>query len=727
MDLSLDQERQPLAARMRPRTLDEFVGQEHIVGPGRLLRRAIEADQLQSIILSGPPGTGKTTLARVVAERTRSQFISINAVLSGVKDIRDAIEKAKDFADRTNRRTLLFVDEVHRWNKSQQDALLPWVENGLLVLIGATTENPYFEVNRALLSRSRVFLLSSLTGEDLQRVIDLALTDRERGYGAYRVTITGEARDHLVTTASGDARTLLNALELAVETSVDRYPPPPGTEILITLEVAEDSIQRRAVLYDKDGDYHFDTISAFIKSVRGSDPDAALYWLARMVTAGEDPRYILRRLLILASEDVGLADPHALVVVNACAASFDRVGMPEGQFHLAQATLYCAAAPKSNSTLGYFDALKAVQAAQGDEVPDHLRDASRDGEELGHGRDYLYPHAYRDHWVAQQYLPETLQGNLFYQPGELGWEKERRRELEERRDLQLAVEREETLTISTAPPSHTASARWLRRIDQGILEEALALRNQVLHVLGPSGTDRVLLCGAPFQLLAWEVLRRTQGGLAAIWSADEADLEALRHRSGRSPLAEIEQPQLAGPVQPGWRPGERESIHPGPFEKILYRPPPEGGESWSDPETVLNWLLPLLVKGGTLLVLQVLPLECTRPSSVIPLPDDLAAILRAAEEKVFPDREKEWIPALQRLHLEPMTHISRLHTSTTRTLSREALLGWFDPRQPVGAALIELSGPDTAARIGKIAGSESNRDIPWKRTFLTVRIAPDRS
>ncbi|RME53461.1 MAG: AAA family ATPase, partial [Deltaproteobacteria bacterium] len=370
----------PLADRMRPRTLDEFVGQEEIVGPGRLLRRAIEADRLSSLILHGPPGTGKTTLARIIANTTHAHFVTLNAVLSGVKEVRAAIEGA-----RTRRegllptRTILFVDEVHRWNKAQQDALLPWVENGTIVLIGATTENPYFEVIRALVSRSRIFRLRPLSPHDLRRIAHLALSDRERGYGDRKVSLAPEALDHLVDVANGDARSLLNALELAVETT----PPDARGVIRIDLTTAEESIQRRAVLYDKEGDLHYDTISAFIKSLRGSDPDAALYWLARMVHAGEDPRFIFRRMLILAAEDVGLADPQAIEVVVACARAFDYVGMPEGRFHLAEAALYLATAPKSNSTLGFFDALTAVEREGHGEVPDPLKDPNRDAEGFG--------------------------------------------------------------------------------------------------------------------------------------------------------------------------------------------------------------------------------------------------------------------------------------------------------------------------------------------------------
>lgn len=429
---------EPLASRMRPRTLDEFVGQEHIVGPGRLLRRAIQKDQLSSIILSGPPGTGKTTLARIIANTTKSSFIALNAVLSGVADLRVAIEDAKKHYELYSRKTILFVDEVHRWNKSQQDALLPWVENGMIVLIGATTENPFFEVNRALVSRSRIFLLRELDERDLLAIARSALDNKERGYGNYQIDFAPNALEHLIATADGDARSLLNALELAVETSVANWPPAPGTRIEVSMETAEESIQKRAVLYDKDGDYHYDAISAFIKSIRGSDPDATLYWLARMIYAGEDPSFIFRRMLISAGEDIGLADPQAIEVVSACAQAFDRVGMPEGQYHLSEAALYLSTCPKSNSAIGYFDALKAVEEEYA-EVPDHLKDANRDAAGFGHGENYKYPHAFKDHWVAQQYLPETLRRSAFYFPGTVGLEGARRPEVLARRESQLAL------------------------------------------------------------------------------------------------------------------------------------------------------------------------------------------------------------------------------------------------------------------------------------------------
>ena len=437
--------KEPLAARMRPQTLDEYIGQDHIVGRGRLLRRAIAADQLTSVIFYGPPGSGKTTLARVIANHTKSNFITLNAVLTGVADIRTSIKQAEDYFNLYSRRTILFVDEVHRWNKAQQDALLPWVENGTIILIGATTENPFFEVNKALVSRSRVFQLKPLTKEDLKKAADMALKNVERGYGHWNVQFEDGALEHLIDTANGDARSLLNALELAVETTPEKWnptgnPPEPafGSTIFISKEAAEESIQKKVVLYDRDGDYHYDIISAFIKSLRGRDPDAAMYWLARMVRAGEDPHFIFRRMLISACEDTGLADPMAISVVTSCEDAFDRVGLPEGRYHLAHAALYLATCPKSNSSMAFFDALSAVEKEDA-EVPNHLKDSSRDAEGFGHGSGYLYPHAYRDHWVAQQYLPTELMGRVFYTPSNQGYENTIRNDVLSRRELQIAA------------------------------------------------------------------------------------------------------------------------------------------------------------------------------------------------------------------------------------------------------------------------------------------------
>jgi len=541
----------PLAARMRPRTLDEYIGQTHIIGPGRLLRRSIQADQLGSLIFYGPPGTGKTTLAQVIANTTQAHFIALNAVLSGVKEIREAIAEAQDRARLYSQRTTLFVDEVHRFNKAQQDALLPWVENGTVIFIGATTENPYFEVNKALVSRSRIFQLTPLTQDDLRQVIRQALADAERGYGKLNVKIDDDAVDHLVEVANGDARAVLNALELAVETTPTTNDERPTTNdatkaqhaFHITLPIAEESIQRRAVLYDKEGDYHFDTISAFIKSLRGSDPDAAMYWMAKMVYAGEAPRFIFRRMLIFAGEDVGMADPNAIQVVTACASAFEQVGLPEGRFHLATAALYLATAKKSNTTFAFFDALAQVEKAADSGVPNHLRDGSRDKEGFGHGEGYLYPHAYRDHWVAQQYLPSSLQGKVFYEPSDQGYEAQIRIEVARRREAQLAAmlamedESIETLTFS---PADIGKERWLQRTISNTGERLGDLRDRVLDATKLARHSLVLDLKAGSGLLTWEALRRVpEGGVYAL-ARSARDAEAMRQQAAR--LNEIERP-----------------------------------------------------------------------------------------------------------------------------------------------------------------------------------------
>ena len=560
--------REPLAARMRPRTLDEYIGQDHIVGKGRLLRRAIAADQLSSVIFYGPPGSGKTTLARVIANHTKSNFITLNAVLTGVADIRTAIKQAEDFYSLYSRRTILFVDEVHRWNKAQQDALLPWVENGTIILIGATTENPFFEVNKALVSRSRVFQLKPLANDDLLKAAEQALGDKERGYGHWKVEFEKGALEHLIETANGDARSLLNALELAVETTPSKWdaaasPPVPawGSTIYISRETAEESIQKKVVLYDRDGDYHYDIISAFIKSLRGRDPDAAMYWLARMVAAGEDASFIFRRMLISACEDTGLADPNAVSIVASCADAFDRVGMPEGRYFLAHAALYLSTAPKSNSSMAFFDALASVEKEDA-EVPNHLRDGNRDAEGFGHGEGYLYPHAYRDHWVAQQYLPDALVGRVFYTPGTQGYEKTIRDDVLSRREIQIAslLEREtsaagddksaedgkrdagavsaelktkaaenasahfindkkgEHLTFSPADEAKEtaldrADKSWRNRLDSNRAEILLAVRDTMTELAGLLRHHRSLVWNADDGLLLWEVARKTPEGM----------------------------------------------------------------------------------------------------------------------------------------------------------------------------------------------------------------------
>ncbi|MFP4015886.1 MAG: replication-associated recombination protein A [Halanaerobiales bacterium] len=413
-------EDKPLAYRMRPITIDEVIGQEHIIGEGKLLYRAIKADRIQSLIFYGPPGTGKTSLAQVIARQTESDFIKLNAVTSGVKDIRQVIETAKNNLNLHNNKTILFIDEIHRFNKSQQDALLPAVEEGIVIMIGATTENPYFEVNSPLLSRSRIFRLNPLTEEDIVKILKRALDDIERGLGEYDVDIDTRELSVIAQLSEGDARTALNALELAVLTT----PPDGEGRIEITEKVIAESLQKKVLNYDKGGDNHYDTISAFIKSMRGSDPDAALFWLAKMLEAGEDPKFIVRRIIIHAAEDVGLADPMALQVATAAARAVEFVGMPEAQIPLAEAVLYIATAPKSNSVVrGIGAAMDFVRNNNTGSVPMHLRDAHYKGaKDLGHGEGYKYPHSYPGNYVEQQYLPDGLENLKFYYPGKEGRE-----------------------------------------------------------------------------------------------------------------------------------------------------------------------------------------------------------------------------------------------------------------------------------------------------------------
>ena len=592
-------QKEPLAARLRPRNLDEYIGQDHIVGKGRLLRRAIAADQLTSVIFYGPPGCGKTTLARVIANHTKSNFITLNAVLTGVAEIRSAIKQADDYFKLYGKRTILFVDEVHRWNKAQQDALLPWVENGTIILIGATTENPFFEVNKALVSRSRVFQLKPLTKEDLFKAANFALNEVERGYGHWNVEFEKGALEHLVDTANGDARSLLNALELAVETTPEKWDPynanpvPAwGSTIFISKETAEESIQKKVVLYDRDGDYHYDIISAFIKSLRGRDPDAAMYWLARMVRAGEDPHFIFRRMLISACEDTGLADPNAVCIVENCAQAFDRVGLPEGRYFLAHAALYLSTCPKSNSSMAFFDALSSVEKEDA-EVPNHLRDSSRDAEGFGHGNGYLYPHAYRDHWVAQQYLPSELVGRVFYTPTSQGYEAKIKEDVLSRREIQISAilegiepEKPESdvscgmhplphfstdfdnpigewwinknfdKNSTTKPENLTftpknerretaldrADKSWKSRLDSNRAEILTTIRNAMIQLADLSRHTRSLVWNADDGLLIWEVSRKTPEGVTAGLCSNLRGLEILE-QYGRT-LDDLDRPVL---------------------------------------------------------------------------------------------------------------------------------------------------------------------------------------
>ncbi len=422
-----DENESPLAARMRPETLDEVVGQSHIIGPDKLLYRAIKADKISSIIFYGPPGTGKTTLAKVIAATTSADFRQINATSAGKKDMEEVVDIAKNNKVLNDTRTILFIDEIHRFNKAQQDYLLPYVEDGTIILIGATTENPYFEVNGALISRSMIFELYPLTDDEIKTLIKRALKDDKKGLGSYKADITDDALDFLADQAGGDARHAINALELGVlttERSADGM-------IHLTAEVVSECIQKRRIRFDKDGDNHYDTISAFIKSMRGSDPDAAVYYLAKMLYSGEDIKFIARRIMICAAEDVGLADPNALNVATSAALAVERVGMPESQIILAEAVNYVASAPKSNSSNNSIEKAMAVVQETGNlPVPDHLRDAHYKGAaKLGRGKGYLYAHDFPNHYVDQQYLPYELSGTVFYEPSGQGYESKIREHL----------------------------------------------------------------------------------------------------------------------------------------------------------------------------------------------------------------------------------------------------------------------------------------------------------
>lgn len=425
-------EEAPLAARMRPEMLDEIVGQEDIIGKDKMLYRAIKADKLSSVIFYGPPGTGKTTIAKVIAHTTSSEFCQLNATVSGKKDMEEVISKAKDTLGMYGKRTILFIDEIHRFNKGQQDYLLPFVEDGTIVLIGATTENPYFEVNGALLSRSIIFELHTLTFENVRTIIQRALTDEKKGLGKLNIQADDDAMDFLADTANGDARRALNALELAALTTT----PDSNGVIHIDMEVASECIQKRVIGYDKNGDGHYDTISAFIKSMRGSDPDAAVYYLAKMLTAGEDVKFIARRIMICASEDVGNADPMAMVVAASAASEVERVGMPESQLILSQAAIYVACAPKSNSaTNAIYKAMDVVKNTMTDAEPAYLQDAHYGGSaKLGRGIGYKYPHDFPGHYVKQQYLPDSVEGTVFYEPSDQGREVEIKKRLDSLRD-----------------------------------------------------------------------------------------------------------------------------------------------------------------------------------------------------------------------------------------------------------------------------------------------------
>lgn len=665
---------EPLASRMRPRTLDEYVGQEHILGKGRLLRRAIQKDQLSSVIFYGPPGTGKTTLARVIANTTKSCFATLNAVLAGVKELEAEINQAKERKDLYGIRTILFVDEVHRWNKRQQDALLPWVENGTVILIGATTENPYFEVNAALVSRSRIFQLKKLTDKDLFDIAEATIKDESRGYGKYDVCFEEGALEHLVKVSNGDARSLLNAMELAIETTGD-FPPKEGARIYITKETAEESIQKKAVLYDKEGDYHFDVISAFIKSLRGSDADAALYWLAKMVNAGEDPRFIFRRMMILASEDVGMADPFALSFVTSCAEAFDRIGLPEGRFHLAHAAIYLATTKKSNTTLGFFDALSDVENERDDDVPNHLKDPSRDKEGFNHGEGYLYPHSYRDHWVAQQYLPSSLMGKIYYKPTGIGYEGEIRDSVVFRRQAQLesisADEGEEVLTWS---PGDKKRNLFLERAMAGRSAELKSCTEALFSSVKIKRHDNALILNASSGLMLYPVMKMNPEGLTVCHVRKNDERDIISHFC--SELEELTRPEIL--VSP-----KTENVFSMLEEglkfalvasrNILLR--------LKDGENILKEIKKRLEADGIFLLMQALPSRSSRLSDFTDDPQ-LKEEMMKAEEKIYSSSE---LTCWDEKDLEnlvsayfPSSEYMKKESTEKRKLTEAMLSSWWD-------------------------------------------------
>ncbi len=728
-----DNKESPLAFRMRPRNIDEFIGQDHIAGQGRLLRRIIQADRMSSIIFYGPPGTGKTTLARVIANTTKSSFITMNAVLDGVKNLRDAINKAQEDHNLYAKRTILFVDEVHRWNKSQQDALLPWVENGTVILIGATTENPYFEVNKALVSRSRIFQLKPLTEENLHDIAMQAVNDKTRGYGRWDVEFSDGALEHLITTANGDARSLLNALELAVETSAEDFPPPPESTIRVDMDAAEESIQKKALLYDKEGDYHYDTISAFIKSIRGSDPDAALYWLATMVRAGEEPRYIFRRMLISASEDIGLADPAALGIVESAAAAFDRVGLPEGRFHLTQAALYLATAPKSNTSLSFFDALKAVEQEFAKEVPIHLKDSSRDKEGFGHGEGYLYPHAYKDHWVAQQYLPTGLKGRVFYEPSEQGYENSIRERLLRNREIQLAaITEDRTEEVLTFSPPDRGSEQWYYRLNKETGSTLSAVREKFFSIVDRPGAeaginrhDCILVLEQSVPVLLWEAVRKTPEGSVYYRPAGKKEAEICRHYA--EGLPEESRP-IELPALPESEMGVKlpEGLS---FEYIFIR---DILSSSINRVERLKQLKSLLQPGGRIVINQFIPARAQRLSDLaeasgLRKEEELFSAMKEAEKQLYNNPSNHLVNwdvenLLKDLKSAGFKEIlsSDYKLYEKRPIEGGQLLKWFETSAAgYGGILSETLSQEKFTKLKNLLAEElSGRIVNWKLEFF---------
>jgi putative ATPase len=739
-DVHDNNSREPLASRMRPRNLDEYIGQEHIVGKGRLLRRAIAADQLTSVIFYGPPGTGKTTLARVIANHTKSLFVTLNAVLTGVQNIRDAIKTANEQNKLYNKRTILFVDEVHRWSKNQQDALLPWVENGTIILVGATTENPFFEVNKALVSRSRVFQLNPLSNDDLLKAAHNALSDKERGYGRWNVQFEEGALEHLVNTANGDCRSLLNALELAVETTPKKWnpnatpcEPAENSIIFISKETAEESIQKKVVLYDRDGDYHYDIISAFIKSLRGRDPDAAMYWMARMISAGEDPNFIFRRMLISACEDTGLADPNALTVVESCAAAFDRIGLPEGRFMLTQAALYLATAPKSNSTLCFFDALDTVKKEDA-EVPNHLKDAGRDSEELGHGKGYMYPHAYKDHWVAQQYLPDGLDGRVFYNPSNQGYEAKIQDDVLGRRELQIAtlIERKKPQQIYDIPDViefHLKSedikdANIFRQQTESQRKNTLMqIRDICVTLAELKKNDRCLILNADDGLFIWDVWRKCKDGLTIGICKTQQGLQTLNQYA--STLGSFDLPFIMSDIKLSQAIQENPELKGIQFEKVLCHNPIETKDDitkFAEKLTNLHTSQLIVNKNNTptrFVIAQDIFQYTQRLSTLVNDTTKSKAILEV-ENKFYTNTENQRCNWNEK-DIEKMlskfgqVQVQVLKSTKDRVIQIDEINRWLSPKSPYGKHLLATLGQkavkdfyDTLIQIAK------NNSVKWQ-------------
>jgi len=752
--------KKPLADRMRPQKLSDFVSQEKAVGAGSPLRRMIERDQLQSVLFYGPPGTGKTTLAQIIAQVTGDFFVAINAVSSGVPELRKLISGAQERQRTGGGRTIVFIDEIHRFNKAQQDVLLPYVENGTIILVGATTENPFFEINAPLLSRMKVFQLKPLEKNNLRAAADAALCDKERGYGAWRVEFEEGALEHLIDTANGDARSLLNALELAVETTPEKWKPnddPPlpahGATIFISREAAEESIQKKVVLYDRDGDYHYDIISAFIKSLRGRDPDAAMYWMARMIRAGEDPHFIFRRMLISACEDTGLADPMAITVVESSARAFDRVGLPEGNYFLAHAALYLSTAPKSNSSMAFFDAISSVEKEDAD-VPSHLKDNSRDAEGFGHGEGYMYPHAYRDHWIAQQYLPQSLQGRVFYTPSDQGYEKTIRSDVLARRELQIAALLEEEENIRDGKKQITGEqltytgvnnardslltrgdSEWKKRLDVNRAQTLLTIRDTMTLLAGVLRHHRCFIWGADDGLLVWEVARKCPEGFTAAVCKTKKACDVLgKYGATLETGNDIVRPALALLDLDAAKPGTfsfPEAFGDIPFDRLFFRNILSSAEHI---RIFIDCLVQAQGSGHLAQNVKVITAEHI-PSTDRRLSDSIqnaVPLFKDAEDAFFSRAKNlnsawtyntftdEFMRALTDAFPQARLTVKNAVHNEKKALAKHEIEHWFSPESAYGAFIVEHAGTDAALQAQRLLTTAAQNGVLLERDVETA-------